>query len=78
MVIDDFYFCGFVVRPAEADSIVIIDRNTPLTVAIAGRTMEAVASWRSETLGSLSCVQSVEAPSGFLVELAWEGLTGFL
>jgi len=39
VVIDDFHVRGFIVGPVEADSILIVDRGTPLTVAIAGELM---------------------------------------
>ena len=68
MIIGYFNVHCFFVFPLEADTILVVYANAPLTTSVAAQPMKTVAAWRLQVARPSSGVDTIEQATGFVVQ----------
>ena len=67
MIIHNLHICRLTLLPLEAESVLIVDTDTVLTLTISMQCLKPVASWRGQ-IAQIVCIVEVDkfASSRFL------------
>ena len=76
VVVGDLNFSGTLIRPFEANTVLVVDSDAVLTGSIAFKLFETIAWWDPQVLEILGLVQLVQFSSSNLPQLSWTDLAG--
>jgi hypothetical protein len=69
MVIDDFNIVGVAAIPAETDPPLVVDPNTPLAIAVAGKLFQPVTGGNPQEIKRGGTVELPQLTLGYALEI---------
>jgi hypothetical protein len=76
MVVQDFDVFRLVLRPDKADSVLLVDPNAVLAVAIPRESLKAVAGWDPKIIEAVGGIELVQLSPGNGPDSLWATATG--
>jgi hypothetical protein len=76
VIVDDLYIVGIAISPSEANSPLVVNANAVLAHPLASKSLEPIAGWHSQVLGSRRCIQHSELPERHILHIPPEPADG--